>query len=336
MENIKVSIIVPIYNVEKYLAGSLDSALAQTLSPIEILCVNDGSTDSSPKILERYAALDTRIKVIHQPNGGLSAARNTGMDAAQGEYLYFLDSDDQIAAPDVLEKLYTRAHADKLDMLFFEACVSYEGDELCGIASEPPDFYHRRHDYPDILTGQALYALMDARSEYRPSAWLYLLHREFVNSSKLRFPFGLCHEDEVFTLEALSFAQRTACVPLCGYNRLWRAGSIMTDSNYAFRIYGNFFVCKLLQDFAATQLIDVNAEFLHLYLRHARDIGRRGMLQYMKLSISKRKAFLDSLTPADRITIRDQLRANSRWWFKRQVRKTFKRLLPDKLLRLRK
>ncbi|MDR0726563.1 MAG: glycosyltransferase, partial [Rickettsiales bacterium] len=90
----KISVIVPIYNVEKYLAKCLDSIIGQTLKEIEIICVNDGSTDNSTQILKEYATRDNRIKVIQQKNGGLSAARNTGLKHASTELIAFMDSDD--------------------------------------------------------------------------------------------------------------------------------------------------------------------------------------------------------------------------------------------------
>ena len=94
--NSLISIIVPVYNVEKYLNECIDSIIAQTYSNIEIILVNDGSTDASGKICDEYAEKDGRIKVIHQVNAGLSAARNAGMAVATGEYLYFVDSDDYV------------------------------------------------------------------------------------------------------------------------------------------------------------------------------------------------------------------------------------------------
>ena len=90
----KVSVIIPIYNVEDYIEECLVSVLNQTLKEIEIICVDDGTKDSSMEIVERYAKEDDRIVIIHRENGGLSAARNTGLEAATGEYVYFLDSDD--------------------------------------------------------------------------------------------------------------------------------------------------------------------------------------------------------------------------------------------------
>lgn len=112
----KVSIIVPVYNVEKYLSECLESLISQTLSDIEIICVNDGSEDSSFKILEEYAQKDKRIVVINQENSGLSAARNTGMRFANGEYIGFVDSDDWIDS-NFYEKLYNSAKNNDADIV---------------------------------------------------------------------------------------------------------------------------------------------------------------------------------------------------------------------------
>lgn len=105
---IKLSIIVPVYNVAEYLERCLNSLINQTLNEIEIICVNDGSTDNSLCILEKFAELDKRIKIINQKNKGLSGARNTGIKLVQGEYFGFLDSDDWVDL-DYFEKLYKRA-----------------------------------------------------------------------------------------------------------------------------------------------------------------------------------------------------------------------------------
>lgn len=109
----RISIIVPVYNVEKYLTRCIDSILAQTYQNIEVILVNDGSTDSSPAICDEYAQKDARISVIHKENGGLSSARNAGLDAATGEYIGFVDSDDFIA-PDMYANLLKTLDSDKV------------------------------------------------------------------------------------------------------------------------------------------------------------------------------------------------------------------------------
>ncbi|MDR1196141.1 MAG: glycosyltransferase family 2 protein [Endomicrobium sp.] len=118
--NLAISVIVPVYNVEKYLARCLDSLLAQTFGDFEIICVNDGSADGSLKILQDYAARDPRIKIINQQNQGLSMARNNGLKIAQGKYIYFLDSDDYIH-PQLLEithNFITKYNADLVSFMY--------------------------------------------------------------------------------------------------------------------------------------------------------------------------------------------------------------------------
>lgn len=117
MADIKVSVIIPVYNVEKYLRQNLESVQKQTLKDIEIICVDDGSTDSSCKIAEEFAAADSRFVVIKQQNGGAGAARNNGLRHAKGKYLSFLDSDD-FFEPDMLEKHMKRQRKQRRILLF--------------------------------------------------------------------------------------------------------------------------------------------------------------------------------------------------------------------------
>lgn len=119
MSKIKVSVIVPVFNVEEYLSTSLDSILNQTLKDIEIICINDGSTDASLDILENYAKKDARIKIISKKNEGQGIARNIGLDNAQGEFIAFVDSDDFIKE-DMLEKSYKKSVSKNLDLVMYK------------------------------------------------------------------------------------------------------------------------------------------------------------------------------------------------------------------------
>ena len=114
--NPQISVIVPIYNVEKYLAKCIDSIINQTLTNIEIILVNDGSTDNSRKIIDKYDKKDSRIKVIHKKNGGQGSARNAGLDIAKGEYIGFVDSDDWIDS-NMYENLYNAAISNNADIV---------------------------------------------------------------------------------------------------------------------------------------------------------------------------------------------------------------------------
>ena len=126
----KISVIIPVYNVEKYLRECLDSVADQSLKDIEIICVNDGSTDSSRDILLEFKEKDSRFIVLDKQNGGLSSARNAGFAAAKGTYILFLDSDDILKGVSALEKLYERAEKDRLDDLFYDADVFFENESI--------------------------------------------------------------------------------------------------------------------------------------------------------------------------------------------------------------
>ena len=121
-----ISIIIPIYNVEKYIAKAIESCINQTYKDIEIVCINDGSTDNSSNILNEYAQKDSRIKVIDKINEGVSVARNTGIEASQGEYLLFLDADDWYCDNQVIEKVYSKIQSDKFDVLYFNILSYYK------------------------------------------------------------------------------------------------------------------------------------------------------------------------------------------------------------------
>ena len=120
MYNIKISVIIPVYNVEKYLSECLDSIVNQTLKEIEIICVNDGSTDNSLSMLKEYASKDDRIKIIDKENQGQGYARKVGLDNANGKYILFLDSDDKYISNTVFKKLYDYIENNNFDVCIFD------------------------------------------------------------------------------------------------------------------------------------------------------------------------------------------------------------------------
>lgn len=218
---LKVSVIIPVYNVEPYLRECLGSVVNQTLRDIEIICVNDGSTDNSGAILEEYADCDERITVITQENSGLSAARNAGMDAATGKYVYFIDSDDYIDL-NALQVLYNRAEELQLDMLFFDCSYLFDG-------IEPKQNYFQRREYGDVYVGVEFLKKLRDEGAYWVTVWGYLLRREFLQSSGVRFVEGMLHEDMIFTPLLLLKAQRTSHILRKFYYRRIRPHSITTE-----------------------------------------------------------------------------------------------------------
>ena len=149
MNNIKVSVIIPVYNVEKYLRECLESVINQTLKDIEIICINDGSTDKSYEILKEYAKLDHRIRILNQSNMGQSAARNRGLEIAKGKYVYFMDSDDWLEK-DALKCLTDISESKNLQILYFDGKTFLESDELKTKYSHMIGVYERINEYNDV------------------------------------------------------------------------------------------------------------------------------------------------------------------------------------------
>jgi glycosyltransferase involved in cell wall biosynthesis len=237
----KVSVIIPVYNVEKYLEECLESVINQTLSDIEIICVNDGSTDNSLCILTKYAPKDKRIKIINQKNGGLSSARNAGLLQAQGEYIYFLDSDDYITT-DALKILYEKASLYQLDVLRLNSKTIYENNYK---SLQPREFYFK-YNYLDIVTGQELFASMIFKDEYYVPVWLYFVSHKYLKEMNLCFLDGIIHEDNHFTFMLLLQASKVSCVDNILYYYRIRKNSIMEKAegldnltSYSYILYKN-------------------------------------------------------------------------------------------------
>ena len=225
--DLKVSIIIPIYNVEEYLEECLVSAINQSLKEIEIICVNDGTLDHSMDIVNKYAETDRRIVIVEKENGGLSSARNAGMDVAKGEYIYFLDSDDYLVE-NAMEFLYHQASQNRLDDIFFSAQSFFESEEVKEKNKFYIDYYTRAQEYKDVFEGKALFSLMEENSDFRPSACLQFIRRAFLQENEIKFYEGILHEDNPFTMQCITMAKRVMCVPNKLYMRRVRAESIMT------------------------------------------------------------------------------------------------------------
>ncbi len=242
-DQVKVSVVIPVYNVEQYLRACLDSVLAQTLQDIEIICVDDASPDSCPQILDEYAEREPRVTVIHLPKNSQQAfARNRGMEIASGKYLYLLDSDDLIE-PETLEYLYALAEKDDLDVIFFDSQVIYDSEELRAHHANYPAY--RTGNYEDkIYTGIDLF-----KSFIRQDEWTCYVQRQFWRMDFLRkenvyFPEGHEHEDEVFPFEGLLLAERARYIPEQFFIRRYRENSVMTSGIAPKNFYG-YFMCYL-------------------------------------------------------------------------------------------
>lgn len=235
----KVSIVIPVYNVETYLPACLDSVLAQTLKDIEVICVDDASPDRCPKILDGYAEMDSRVKVIHlAQNSQQGYARNRGMELASGKYLYLLDSDDMITA-DAMEKLYDLAEKEQTDCIFFDSQVIYESETLARNNSNYPAV--RYGTYPDSpVSGKELFAAFIEQEEWTCYVQRQFWKMDFLRKNDIWFPEGHEHEDEVMPFAGLLLAERARYIPEQYFIRRYREQSVMTRPASGRDFYGYF------------------------------------------------------------------------------------------------
>ncbi len=209
----KISVIVPIYNGEKYLRKCLDSIVAQTLKDIQIICVNDGSTDSSLQILSEYAKNDSRIEIISQENSGLGAARNTGINAAKGAYLGFVDGDDFIDET-LYEKAYNKAEKNKADVVVFNINLYYT--DTCHKC------IYRNSEFYKALSAEGYFTAIEHPSIIQNiGVWDKVYRRDFIEKHQLRNPVNRIYEDVLFTIQSLVLANRISIIdePLYYYRK---------------------------------------------------------------------------------------------------------------------
>lgn len=285
-----VSVVIPIYNVEEYIEECLVSVLNQTLKNIEIICVNDGTPDNSMEIVERYAKEDERIIIINKENGGLSSARNAGLQAATGEYVYFMDSDDYILN-DTLEVLYNEAQENNLDTIYFDADSFFETKELEERHQSYITYYHRTGNYCDVVSGQEMLAKMIANNEFRPSACLQMNKRMLLSDNQITFYPGIIHEDNLFTLLVTLDAKKVKHIPQAFYMRRMREDSIMTNINKIRSCEGYFICIKELIE-KIEQKVD-NQEYLDAYMNRIRTMRNISVKNMKGLSVEDRDILLD-------------------------------------------
>lgn len=218
----KFSIIVPVYNVKEYLRECVESILSQTFSDYELLLIDDGSTDGSGKICDVYAQYNPSIKVVHRKNGGLSAARNTGIENASGDYFVFIDSDDYIKI-ESLQKISECIGSESYDVIVTRLIQKYSDSEdirnesICSLLSE---------------NSEQIVQWIFRKSENTWPAVQYIVSKKYVQEHSFRFEEGFLHEDMAWTACLLSLAQNvTICSFPWYYHRMQRTDSITSTSN---------------------------------------------------------------------------------------------------------
>lgn len=273
---IKISVIIPAYNVEEYIEECLRSVMNQTLKEIEIICIDDGSTDDTLKILNGLKDEDARICVISQENNGLSSARNQGILKSKGEYIIYLDSDDKLVL-DALEKIYSALAVNDYDILYFSAdCFTTEENNLIkDELNRLQTFYFRSRYVLEPIKGTEFFARSWKEKKYIVSACLQVVKKEYLEKNEIKFIEGILHEDNIYTFVTLINAERVGCLPLALYKRRIRNDSIMTKKKNHKNVYGLFISYCLLMDeldkysFGNDNLIRCINEYLYSLLSEA-------------------------------------------------------------------
>lgn len=276
----KVSIIVPVYNVEKYLRKCLDSLINQTLKDIEIICINDGSTDKSLEILEEYKNRDSRIILLNQENSGQSVARNRGIEIAKGEYIGFVDPDDWVDL-DYYEKLYNTANTNDADIAV--------GGIIRVTGIKKKKFLNFEKETITDNTNLK-FELCDVPE--KSYVWNKIYKTEKLKEIGLEFEKGIFYEDCIFTPQALFFLWKMVTVPNIHYYYLRRGNSTVKQRSEKANA-DNVYAHKKANDFIKEHNIDISSHEPKTYrfkifgvtIFKIRQIGKRK--QYALFNIIK-------------------------------------------------
>lgn len=241
MKSVRISIVIPVYNSEEYLDKCLSSIVMQDMNSYEVILVDDGSTDSSPLICERYSATDPRFKTITKPNGGVSSARNVGLSIADGEYVMFVDSDDALA-PGALAAL-DAAISDNPDFVVAGFNVYNENIFYGTVAPKTSCFY------PAGKMDDFLADTMKKKGALYRGPWAKLYRNSVIRRNKMRFNEALCYaEDKLFIYEYLKFVGSAASVNVPVYEYYRRAGTLSGGKTTERRATQLLAVVPLLSD----------------------------------------------------------------------------------------
>lgn len=260
---VPLSVIVPVYNTEKYLPKCLDSILSQTMQELEIICVNDGSVDSSPDILRRYAEKDSRIRVIHKENGGLVSARKAGIEAARGKYIGYVDSDDWIE-PEMYERLYQCANGNQADLV--SSGYLFEGNYVSSHYDGVPEGLYDGEKM-DVLREKTIYNLKIMDVGMRGSLCCKLFLAEKFREVQMNIP------------EEISMSEDKLCV--VSYLLMCSRVCILKEAYYHYMIHQE----SMVHTPDSQYLLKVNAVYQYLIRLYEHPLFTEGMRRQAELYI---------------------------------------------------
>lgn len=325
--NAKVSVIVPVFNVEKYIGRCLDSVTAQTLTDLEIILVDDGSFDNSGEILDKYAESDTRIQVIHKQNSGVSAARNDGLKISTGDYIYIMDSDDYLET-DALSRMYENAIETNADVIISDH-YTFTNEDF-----QTPNYFFPKEFVTDnraIIMQIQNMVLHPGYSPYQTTEnmglgigapWTKLLKRELIDSNQLRFDLYVkgIFDDGLFSLYVFEYAKKISYIRACTYHYRILQSSLMRGydpnrievNNKVFRKIKQFYQVYqkdsvFLEAYYARIVLYINYLFVS-YLSNEKYVGtvKQNFSEFKQ--IMKAEPYLSALKNADTKRLRKKER----------------------------
>ena len=218
---VRVSVIMPIYNVAPYLEEALNSVVNQSLKEIEIIAVNDGSTDNSEEIIKQYQQKDSRIILFSQENQGQSVARNLALQHAKGKYIYMMDSDDVLSSPSVLQMCYDYAENNRADFVFFDRDWLVEDRTDFSVSLHSTEYVEENKAYD----GENLLNIQLNTTSYNCVVWLPFISHDYLKRLGLTFYPGIIHEDELFTTVLMLSSSSIYCLKQSFVNHRVRSAS---------------------------------------------------------------------------------------------------------------
>ncbi len=226
-DNCLLSVIIPVYNMQDYLQRCVDSVLRNAIDGMQIILMDDGSTDESPAICDRYAQQSDMVTVVHQQNSGLSASRNNGLEIAEGKYIFYLDSDDAVQ-DGIFAKFrdYIKTRDTDVDMLFFDCIFVHDVTRAETLFQFPVN----KDEIHNVTGQQALKVMLAKRPNFEWYCWRYFYRRKFLLDNELKYLQGVVFEDVPWTSQALTLAQSVDYLPEVGLRYTnFRKGSIVNS-----------------------------------------------------------------------------------------------------------
>jgi glycosyltransferase involved in cell wall biosynthesis len=303
-----VTVIVPLYNVERYVAECLQSVQSQDFTDYEVLCIDDGSTDATLAVAKAAVAGDDRFSFFSSPHGGQSAARNIGLDYAMGDFVIFLDSDDYWLSG-CLSTLMAEMRHRNLDLLYFTADTRYEDAESAAALQE--DMLHRDSCH-DVMSGPELFIWFEERRQFWVSGPLQIVKRSLIEDHDIRLLEGCIHEDELYTVQLLTYAERATFLNAPLYMRRVRTGSTMTQKRGMRNIKAFWRITRIMDEWIREHGAEYPPKFVDMYARRifeSRDTMARDSIFVDEAELD---AFAQTLSPSERAEFNIYVRDNGR------------------------